>query len=1074
MNADLGFAGKIAREFINSKLTLLFIIVALIMGVFAIYKTPKEEEPQIKVPMIDVLVPVPGYSPEEVEKRVTNLIEKEMTTLLSIKHVYSTSLENAALVTIRFEVGEDLENSLVKVHHKMMGLRNILPKEALNPIIKSYTIDDVPFYTITFYSEKYNSSEIRYKIVPLTKELQEINGISDLTYIGGERKVLKIIPDLKRLDDLGVTLIELKDAVEKSDSAYAIGPIRERSPEPIMAVGSFSKNITDIANIPIGHRYGKSIKLGDVAKIVFDYDLVRTHVSYGKEMLPAVTIAYAKKKGTNATILAEKIQAKLTTLTSLPDFDKNIKYEITRDYGFTAKEKSNELLEHLLIATISVMVLIAITMGIRVSLVVGIAVPVTLAMTIFIYYLLGYTLNRVTLFALIFSIGILVDDAIVVVENIYRHLSLRRHKQKDIAIIAATDEVGNPTILATLTVIMAIMPMAFVGGLMGPYMRPIPIGASLAMLFSLFIAFIISPWAGKRIIKESSRGGHHNDHDDTDGTTEISDASSTRKDGIFARTLRGAMSWTISKKINSIIVAIVVILMLSASFSLVTSKLVKVKMLPFDNKSEFQILVDLHPGTNLDQTKAFMREMIGMLYNYPEVKNVQTYIGTAAPYNFSGMVKHSFMRSSSYRADIQVNLLDKNLRKIQSHELVNKVRSDLNKKYSSLKDVKIKLLEIPPGPPVLSTLLAEIYYPDKELQKKATIDLAEIYRNTGGVVETDTTIEVPQKKILYDFNRSKGMVHGVPQSYATSTVLMALADLNIFQMHLANEEEPVFMRMSLRDQIKSSDEKILSLTVPSVDGDKVPLKKVMDIQNTSTISPIYHKNLKTVSYVMAEVAGEEESPFYAILKMQDKLPAKFNVTYTDIPSTSKLPTLKWDGEMDITLEVFRDLGVAFCIALILIMILVIGWYNSFTLPLIIILPIPLTLIGILPGHYLMNSFFTATSMIGFIAGAGITVRNSIILVDFIEMKRSDGSSCMDAVIDSTIIRFRPILLTAMAVLVAGFVIIFDPIFQGLAISLMAGSIVSALLSIPLVPVLYYWIAKNKTFVVRTINKEVSL
>ncbi|MBF0298272.1 MAG: efflux RND transporter permease subunit [Oligoflexia bacterium] len=1056
MNVTVGMAGKIAKEFINSKLTLLFILVALIMGAFAIFMTPKEEEPQIKVPMIDIFIPVPGYSPEEVEKRVTNPIEKEMTTLLSIKHVYSTSLENAALVTVRFEVGEDLENSLVKVHHKMMALKNILPKEALSPTIKSYTIDDVPFYTITFYSDKYTSSQIRYKIVPLAKKLQEINGISDLSFIGGERKILKITPDLKKLENLGVTLVELKDAVEKSDSAYVIGAIRERSPEPIMAVGSYSQTIDDVGNIPIGHRYGKSIKLGEVAKINFGYDLVKSHVLYGKEMLPAVTIEYAKKKGTNATILASELKNKLITLTSLNSFDKNIKYEVTRDYGFTAKEKSNELLEHLLIATISVMVLIALTMGIRVSLVVGIAVPVTLAMTIFIYYLLGYTLNRVTLFALIFSIGILVDDAIVVVENIYRHLSLGIHKTKDVAIIVATDEVGNPTILATLTVIMAIMPMAFVGGLMGPYMRPIPIGASLAMIFSLFIAFIISPWAGKRIIKEGAHLNHNHD------------SSSSNKGGILSRLLsrllRSVMTWTISKKSNSIIVAVIVILMLSGSISLVVTKLVKVKMLPFDNKSEFQILVDLPPGTNLNQTKEFMKEMSGTLYNYPEVKNVQTYIGTAAPFNFSGMVKHSFMRSSSYKADIQVNLTDKHLRKIQSHELVNKIRSDLAKKYESLKDVKIKLLEIPPGPPVMSTLLAEIYHSDKGEQQKATADLAQIYKNTDGVVETDTSIEPTQKKILYDFNRSKGMLHGVPQNYATSTVLMALADLNLFQMHIANEEEPVFMRMDLRDQTKSSDEKILGLLVPSVEGDKVPLKKLMDIKKVSTETPIYHKNLKTVSYVMAEVAGIEESPFYAILKMQDQLKGKFNVTYANpnnVPNDSELPILKWDGEMDITLEVFRDLGIAFFIAIILIMILVIGWYNSFTLPFVIILPIPLTLIGILPGHYFMNSFFTATSMIGFIAGAGITVRNSIILVDFIEMKRQAGSSCMDAVIDSTIVRFRPIILTAMAVLVAGFVIIFDPIFQGLAISLMSGAIVSAILSIPLVPILYYWVTKNK-------------
>lgn len=1044
-----GFAGRVAKSFLNSKLTFLFVLVSLFVGILSVYMTPKEEEPQIKVPMIDVLIQVPGFSPSEIEKRVTNIVEREMSSLTNVKHVYSTSLESASLITVRFDVGQDLETSLVKIHHKVMGLKDRLPKESMNPIVKSYTIDDVPFYAITFFSKHFSSSELRYQIIPIAKKLQEVDGIAEYSIIGGERKVVKIIPDIKKLKDYGITIVELKDAVEKSSSAYLIGKIVERSPEPIIAVGPFSSNIEDIKSIPIGRRLGKTLILSDVASIALDFDRSKSIVEHGREFLPAITITYTKKKGTNATILAQELKEKLDLIYStnlIPNIDKtNIQFEITRDYGATAKEKSNELLEHLLIATISVMVLMAIAMGVRISLIVGIAVPVTLAITLFIYYVLGYTLNRVTLFALIFSIGILVDDAIVVVENIYRHLALKKKNDSvDDLIIRATDEVGNPTILATFTVILAIMPMAFVGGLMGPYMRPIPIGASFAMIFSLFIAFIISPWATKKFVNPDKVVHHEG-------------VSDSRLSNLF----RKIMHWVIDDKKHSIMLGSIVVLMLMGSVSMVLFKSVKVKMLPFDNKSEFQILVDMPEGKTLDETRKFTRELSDLLNSHKEIKSIQTYIGTAAPFNFSGMVKHTFMRASSYKADLQVNLVDKHNRDIQGHDFVNALRNEvLTKLEPQLKNIKVKFLEIPPGPPVMSTLLGEVYHEDKSVRDQATKNLAEIYKSTDGVVETDLSIENGQTKINYIFDRKNGMKHGILQNYFSATMLMALGDLDIFLLHSSEDEEPVYLRMMLDENVKTSDKELQTLLIPSVDGDKVPLERVLKISEEKTGSPIYHKDLKNVNYVMAEVAGSEESPFYAILNMDNKL-QDYHVTYTSIPDHSEKPILKWDGEMDITIEVFRDMGIAFFIAVILIMILVIGWYNSFVLPFVIILPIPLTLIGIIPGHYFMNSFFTATSMIGFIAGAGITVRNSIILVDFIKMKRNEGSDLASAVIESMIVRFRPILLTALAVLVAGFVIIFDPIFQGLAISLMSGSLISALLSIPLVPVLYYWIEKNK-------------
>ncbi|MEI8347947.1 MAG: efflux RND transporter permease subunit, partial [Pseudomonadota bacterium] len=696
-------------------------------------------------------------------------------------------------------------------------------------------------------------------------------------------------------------------------------PIRARSPEPLIAVGPFATSIEDLKNIPIGRRYGKTIKLSDVAEIKMAYDEVISRVSFGDKHYSAVTATYTKKKGQNATKLAQDLKQKLILRTSSADFDPEIKFQITRDYGATAKEKSEELLKHLLIATFSVMFLIALFMGWRVALVVGVAVPVTLAMTLFIYYLMGYTLNRVTLFALIFSIGILVDDAIVVVENIYRHLSLGIHKAKDLAITIATDEVGNPTILATLTVIVAIMPMAFVGGMMGPYMRPIPIGASMAMIFSLFIAFIVSPWASKRLIQS----GVHDENP---------------KEGLISKIFRPAMGWMMASKKHTFLVLGFVFVLLIGSIGLMIGKVVKVKMLPFDNKSEFQILVDLPPGATLDDTSKVVQSMTEQLYTYKDVQDVQSYVGTAAPFNFSGMVKHTFQRASSFKADIQVNLLDKNERKIQSHELIRGIRTDFNKLFSNIPGIKIKFLEIPPGPPVMSTLLGEVYHQDPQTQEKSTQELTEIYKSTDGVVEVDNSIDPQQNKIFYKFNREKGMLLGVPQSYTSNTLLMAMGDLNLFPLHQEKEEEPVFMRLSLPSSAKVSDEALLSLLVPSVEGDKIPLKRVIDIEAQKTRNPIYHKDLKNVSYVMAEVSGSEESPFYAITNMSSKL-SNFEVTYSDVQNLKERPILKWDGEMDITVEVFRDLGIAFLIAVILILIIVIGWYNSFSIPFIIILPI---------------------------------------------------------------------------------------------------------------------------------------
>jgi multidrug efflux pump subunit AcrB len=1037
----LGFAGNVAKYFLNSKITPLIVSFTILLGVFAVFKTSREEEPQIKVPMIDVYIPVPGYEPKLVENKVTTPVEKELSGLYGVKHLYSTSMEGASFITVRFEVGEDMETSLIKVHDKLMALKYILPTEAMQPVVKSYTIDDVPFYAVTFYSDNLSSYQIRRSVVPVAKSLQAIDGVSNVDIIGGQRMVAKITPDLAKLSSYGITLLEMKQAVESSSSQFTVAPLRVRTPESIVAVGSFISSIQDLKDIPIGRRFGRTIKMADVTTVEFAADEVISRVLYGKQLKEAVTVTFTKKKGVNATALSKKIEDKL--LQGYPLLSKdNIKWETTRDYGATAGEKSNELIKHLIIATLAVVLLIALMMGWKISLVVGVTVPVTLAVTLLMEYLIGYTLNRVTLFALIFSIGILVDDAIVVVENIYRHLSLGIHSAKDVAITAAVDEVGNPTILATFTVILAIMPLAFVGGMMGPYMRPIPIGASIAMIFSMFIAFIVSPWAAKKIITDK----------------DIEKHKEAEHNNIAITYLKKLMDWMLLSKKNTYKGVALVSILLVASIFMIFGKAVKVKMLPFDNKSEFQILIDMPPGTTLDQTKDLTQNIVNKIYGYKEVKNTQVYIGTAAPFGFSGMVKHTFLRKNSYMADIQVNLLDKSERSLQSHELVKKMRNDMNSIFK-ISGLKLKFLEVPPGPPVMSTVLAEVYHPDEKKQYELLKKVESVYRGTEGVVDIDTTLLPKQEKLFFNFDRAKGAVYGIPESYSTNTVMMALGNLDMFSVDLPNEEEPIFMRMSLLDKDKNSDAALMSLLVPSLEGDKHPLSNFMKLEKKETQNPIQHKDLQRVMYVMGELSGKEESPIYAIDKMESQL-KEFKILYAASPTLIDRPILKWDGEMDITVEVFRDLGIAFLIAIILIMVLVIGWYNSFTIPFILMLPVPLSLIGIVFGHWVMGAFFTATSMIGFIAMAGITVRNSILLIDFIEQKRFHGSDCKDAVVEAAVVRFRPILLTALAVIVAAVVILFDPIFQGLAISLMMGSIASAVLSIPLVPILYYWMRKN--------------
>jgi multidrug efflux pump subunit AcrB len=1052
----VGFAGRIAHAFLDSKLTPLLIAASLGLGALALLATPREEEPQIRVPMVDVMVAYPGAEPAEVESRLLDPIERAMWGISRVEHVYATARPGFALVTVRFLVNESNEQSLVKVYERLSVLQGSLPPAALPPAVELHSIDDVPFLTLTLWSPRSSSNELRGLAAELAQELSEVPETSKAYLIGGAPRVVRVEPDVDRLNAAGVSWASLAGSLQSASYRQAAGTAVRDNQETRIEAGPLFASAEEVGQVVVAVRNGRPVYVKDVTRILDGPDETRDAVFYavgpakataqhlaGAEY-PAVTVALAKRPGANATLLADRVLAKVETLRpKLLPADVNV--DITRNYGQTAEEKSNELVEHLLIATLAVVALISLAMGWRAGLVVGIAVPVTLALTLFIYFLAGYTLNRVTLFALIFSIGILVDDAIVVVENIERHHREKKGLSFLRVAVEAVDEVGNPTILATFTVIAAILPMAFVSGLMGPYMRPIPTGASAAMLFSLAVAFIVSPWAAYRIFRH---------HDQDEGAGEAPEGLGTRiyRRVMNALVLRPAVRWAFFAGVLAILVA---------AMGMVGLGLVKVKMLPFDNKSEFQVLVDHDAGTPLEVTLQTAREMNRHLTTVPEVADVQIYAGAAAPYNFNGLVRHYFLRRSPTGADLQVNLVGKHDRKLQSHDLAKQVRPALVE-IAKRRGARVKVVEIPPGPPVLDTLVAEIYGPTPAAREDLARTVRNFFETTPGVVDVDDSLEAPRSRTEVVLDREKAGLKGIPAAVVVEAVAGPGAGRDLARLDAPASREPVPVRLQLSAADRASLQQRLSLRVDSPGG-AVALSELTRVRKTPEPQPIVHKDLKPVVYVFGDLAGERESPVYALAALNatlDALPeeARIERYAVEAPETQDRRALKWDGEWQITYDVFRDLGIAFAVVLVLIAILVIGWFQSFTVPLAILLPIPLSLIGILPGHWVFGAFFTATSMIGFIAGAGIIVRNSIILVDFIELKLRQGMSLEEAVVEAGAVRFRPMLLTAAAVVVGSFVILFDPIFQGLAISLMMGEVAATLLSRIAVPVVYYLLA----------------
>jgi len=1055
----LGLAGKVAHTFIDSKLTPLVIAAALLLGMFAILETPREEEPQIVVPMLDVFVQMPGASSQEVAQRVSLPMEKLLREVPGVEYIYSISHPGMSMLIVRFYVGTREEDAIIQTYNKLYSNLDRIPPGVSQPVIKVRSIDNVPIMALTLWGKNYDSYRLRRIAGELEDSLKKLDNVSETTIIGGQPRQVRVVLDTERLAAYGLTPAAVVSQLQDANRRGQAGSFSRDNREFQVEGGLFFARADDLQQVVLGVHNGHPVYLRDVAEKIEDgpaepenYVLFANAKGTTGQIVnpeyPAVTITLAKRKGTNASIIADNVREKIKSLRGylLPQ---DLDVTVTRNYGETAKDKSDELLKHLLIATLSVTLLIALALGWRESGVVLLAVPVTLALTLAIFYLFGYTLNRVTLFALIFSIGILVDDAIVVVENIVRHFRLPARRGRSLVDVAveAVDEVGNPTILATFAVIGAILPMAFVRGLMGPYMRPIPVGASAAMVFSLIVAFVVSPWAALRLLRHYAGDCGHN-HQEAEGWT-------TR----FYRKVMNPLILDVRRR--WIFLSTVVVLLLAAA-AFVPLKWVRVKMLPFDNKSEFQVILDMPDGTPLEQTTRVAQALGDYLGQQPEVTNYQIYAGTSGPYNFNGLVRHYFLRRQPNQADIQVNLLSRHNRKAQSHEIARRLRPDLDRIAAPF-GARIKVAEVPPGPPVLETLVAEVYGPDYKGQIQLANQIKQVFQQTRGVVDVDWYVEDPQTKYDLKVDLNKASLHGISAADVARTLQIGLggADAGLLHDPQSREDVPIQVRLSRPDRSSIQDLSSLKLTTPS--GGQIALQEMTDLQQTTIDTSVYRKNLMPVVYVTGDVAGEEESPVYAIGKMSDaidkiKLSDGYAVKQykgTAMPERTDRYSMKWDGEWHITIEVFRDLGLAFAAVLVLIYVLVVGWFKSFKTPLVIMAPIPLTLVGILPAHALMGAFFTATSMIGFIAGAGIIVRNSIILVDFIELRRSQGMALEEAVVDAGAVRFRPMLLTAAAVVVGACVILFDPIFQGLALSLMAGEVASTVLSRMAVPVLYY-------------------
>ena len=1052
----LGISGRIAAAFQNSRMTPLLALVAFLMGVFATLVTPREEEPQIDVTMADVLVAFPGASAKDVENLVARPGEQVLSRMHGVEHVYSMSRPGMAVITVQFDVGVKYNDAVLRLHDTVMSHRDWLPPNlgVMDPVIKPRGIDDVPIVSLTFWTKDPERSAYDMQQVAraVEIELKRIKGTRDVSTLGGPDHAIRVLIDPERMNAYGVTPQEIANALKVSNSLQSSGSLTAGNREILVQTGTYLESAADVKRLVVAVRERKPVFLADVAKVEDGPDQPKRYAWMGGKEgeFPAVTLQLSKQPGVNAADIATAAVHRIESLknTVIPE---GVEVTVTRNYGETATEKAQKLIGKLIFATAFVVALVFFALGRREALIVGVAVTLTLAATLFASWAWGFTLNRVSLFALIFSIGILVDDAIVVVENIHRWQGLHPDKGLLEIIPGAVDEVGGPTILATLTVIAALLPMAFVSGLMGPYMSPIPINSSMGMAISLAVAFIVTPWLAARLMK--SHGGAHGEHQPSKLDAKL-DTTFRKLLTPFLDPLTGGAA--------RVKLAIAVVVLILGSVSLAYFQLVVLKMLPFDNKSEFQVVLDMPVGTPVEDTARVLHEIGAELAQVPEVVNYQAYAGTASPINFNGLVRQYYLRAAPEKGDIQVNLADKHHRSKQSHEIAVSVR-DRIEAIGKANGGVAKVVEVPPGPPVMSPIVAEIYGPEMAGQMAVGKQVRAAFEQTKDLVAVDDYIEADSRKFVLHVLQSKAAQLGVAQSDIVEAVGIGLSGLDVTPARNTESKFEIPVRISLPAEKQSSLDALLKLRVRSRDGQLVPVSELVEVREAPREKAIYHKDLLPVVYVVGDMGGKLDSPLYGMFDVRSKINGMalkeggtLGEWFIRQPSDPYAGySLKWDGEWQVTYETFRDMGLAYAVGLILIYLLVVAHFGSYLVPLIIMAPIPLTIIGVMPGHALFGSQFTATSMIGMIALAGIIVRNSILLVDFIKQQVAAGMNFHDAVIQSAAVRAKPIALTALAAMLGALFILDDPIFNGLALSLIFGILVSTLLTLVVIPVLYF-------------------
>ena len=1062
MKQTLGLSGRIARLFLENQLTPLLALTALLMGVFAVLVTPREEEPQINVTFANILIPFPGASSEQVENLVATPMEKVLGEISGVKHIYSVSRPGLAVLTVQYEVGILRNDAIVRLYNAVYSNQDWRPAGVGigQPLIKPKGIDDVPIVTLTLWSRDsaLGAHELGQVARAIESEIKRVPNTRDVYAVGDTDPLIRVELDPGRLTAAGLTAGELTAALQAANLVrQADGIVNGNELSPVQA-GQFLANRDDVGGLIVSARDGKPIYLDDVATVS---DAPRTPSRYawfgtgpafkkdGKSAVsqaPAVTLAVAKKPGSNAIDVATAVISRVEQLRGIT-IPGGVEVTVTRNYGVTANDKAKKLIEKLLFATASVVLLVLLAVGKREAVVVGAAVIVTLAATLFASWAWGFTINRVSLFALIFAIGILVDDAIVIVENVHRHLSIDKGSISDI-IPLAVNEVGGPTILATFTVIAALLPMAFVSGLMGPYMSPIPINASMGMLISLAVALIFTPWLCRKLFA-------HTVHD---ATAESQTEGKLHR--FFERLMTPFLSGDHARRqrhrlylgtAGAILVAVL----------LAVVQLVVLKMLPFDNKSEFQVIVNMPEGTPVEGTARVLAGLAGIVRQVPEVTDYQAYAGTAAPINFNGLVRQYYLRGDSSQGDLQVNLVDKSDRSRKSHDIARAIRPALAAEGKRLGAASVQVVEVPPGPPVQAPLVAEVYGPVYAAQQKIGHALRAMFDSTRDIVDTDDTLSAPARRYVVALDRAKAALLGVSQAQAMESLATALAGADATYIHSGRERDPIAVRLELGSADRRGLQQALALPVRAMTGALVPLSEVVTISEMPWDATIYHKDLLPVVFVTGDMAGRLDSPLYGMFSLVSQInktpPAGQSLVQRFVSPPDRLSefSVKWDGEWTITYETFRDMGLAYAVGLVFIYLLVVAQFRSYAVPLIIMAPIPLTIIGVMPGHALLGANFTATSMIGMIALAGIIVRNSILLVDFINQEIANGQPLAQAVIRAASIRARPIVLTGLAAMIGALFILDDPIFNGLAISLIFGILVSTALTLLLIPLLYY-------------------